>query len=154
MRHFRALQLLWITAWLMSCTSNEAPVDLREKVSGTYTYTKTVYHNLGISTSQGILHILPDDNEGKLVLTEEETFYGTAVNVIDSSFTFYIPEQTILEEAGRIVTLHGINNVKVGELRCDAGYFPNAKRLQLYYKVSFEFQPSQNYSVSLVATKE
>lgn len=154
MRHISSLLLLWITAWLMSCSSSESPVDLREKVSGTYTYTKTVYHNLDISTSQGILHILPDGNEGKLLLTEEETFYGTTVNVIDSSFAFYIPEQTILEEAGKTITLHGVNNVKVGELRCDAGYFPNVKRLQLYYKVNYEFQPSQNYSVSLVAIKE
>lgn len=154
MRPFRPLLLLWIVAWAMSCASKESPVDLRNEVAGTYAYTKTVYHNLGISSSQGILHIMPDDSEGKLLLTEEEAFYGTTVNVIDSSFTFYIPEQTILEEAGRSITLHGVNNVKVGELRCDAGYFPNVKRLQLYYKVNYEYQPSQNYSVSLVATKE
>lgn len=138
----------------MSCSSNESPVDLREKVSGTYTYTKTVYHNLGITSTKGVLHIAPDDKEGKLLLTEEETFYGSTVNVVDSLFAFYIPQQTIHDEVGGAITLHGVSNVKVGELRCDAGYFPHANQLQLYYKVNYEYRPSQNYAVSLVATKE
>jgi hypothetical protein len=153
MRLLRPLFLLWIAAWLKSCASNEPPVDLREKVAGTYTYTKTTYHNLGISSSKGILHILSDDTEGKLLLTEEETFYGAALNATDSLFAFYIPQQTIMDNSGRTPTLHGVSNVKVGEIRCDAGYFPNDNRLHLYYKVNYEFNPSQNYSVSLVAIK-
>lgn len=154
MEALRPLLLLFISTFLLSCGSDEASVDLRDKVYGTYTYTKTVYHSFGITSTKGVLYVAPDDKEGRLLLSEEETFYGTTVNAVDSLLTFFIPQQTIQDEVGKIITLHGVKNVKVGEQHCDAGYFPNANRLQLYYQVNFEYQPSQNYSVSLLAIKD
>ena len=137
-----------------ACTPEEVSIDYRNQISGSYNYYKTVYHNNGIETNIGTLNIENNDPENvRLIITPEETFYGSTLDAIDSSLVFYIPEQDNLSQEFGEFTIKGISNVKIGETKCDAGYFPSQNQLRLYYTVSFENKPHLNYNVSILAEK-
>lgn len=137
-----------------ACTTEEVSIDYRNQLSGSYTYHKTVYHNSGIETKTGTLSIVNNDTENvRLIVTPEETFYGSTLDAIDSSLIFYIPEQDNLSQDLGTFTIKGISNVKIGDTKCDAGYFPSQNQLRAYYTVSFETQPHLNYNVSILAEK-
>lgn len=139
---------------LTGCESDETPIDLRNQLSGSYGYQKTEYHNTGIITETGTMDILNDDSEQfKLVISSDESFYGSTLDAVDSVLVFYIPEQSAITASGGTLTIKGINNVKIGERECHAGYSPEQNMLKLYYTVSFEDRPQSNYNVSVLAEK-
>src|SRR5690606_13690221 len=131
------------------------PIDFRNQVEGNYTYTKTVYTNLGIFTEEGTMDIVSDhSDEGRLIVQEAATFYGTRVDAVDSSFVFHIPHQALKDKAGNKISIKGIENVNIGNKRGDAGYFPDKNRLQLYYKAEFSENSTLNYTVSILAERK
>ena len=138
----------------VGCAPEEDTIDLRNQISGSYEYNKTVYHNNGIDTKTGTLSIVHNESENfKLIVTPEETFYGTTLDAVDSSLVFFIPEQDNIIEDGGVLTIKGISNVKVGDRNCDAGYFPEQNKLKVYYTVSYEENPHLNYNVTILAEK-
>lgn len=149
------LALFAATIAFSSCSSDEEPVDLRNRVAGEYAYSKTTYTNTGIFTETGTMNILSDgENSGRLIVKEEATFYGSTVNAVDSSLVFFIPQQFLKDNKGNSFAIKGIDNVNVGDWKGDAGYFPDKNRLQLYYKAQFNEDPKLDYSVTILAERK
>lgn len=155
MKIYKKLTLLFVAiAGLSGCESDETAIDLRAQLSGSYGYYKTEYHNTGIVSESGTMNIVNDESEKfKLIISTEESFYGSTLDAVDSFFVFYIPEQSAITASGGKLTIKGINNVNVGGRECHAGYFPDQNMLKLYYTVSFEDRPQLNYNVSVLAEK-
>lgn len=155
MKIYKKVSLLFLSVGLLSgCASDEAAIDLRSQLSGSYQYHKTEYHNTGIVTETGTMDIVSDEAEKfKLVISSDEAFYGSTLDAVDSLLVFYIPEQPAITAAGGTLTIKGISNVKVGGRECHAGYSPGENMLKFYYTVSFEERPHQNYNVSVLAEK-
>lgn len=155
MKIYKNISLLLVAiAALSACEPDEVPTDLRNQLSGSYGYQKTEYHNTGIVTETGTMDIMNDESERfKLIISSDESFYGSTLDAVDSVLVFYIPEQSAIAASGGTLTIKGINNVRVGGRECHAGYSPQQNMLKLYYTVSFEDKPQLNYNVSVLAEK-